>query len=69
MDNKHKEKPIKNQWWGYLHTEDTIQAKRYFDQQDLTEAEQSPFVKVYYGPFEAENQEEALKILGEQFKT
>ena len=58
----------KNLWWGYLHVEGTIQAKRYFDRLDLEEAGESPFVKSYFGPFEAENREEALNILGNHFK-
>ena len=59
---------MKNLWWGYLHTEGTIQAKRFFSDLDLQEAQESPFVQEYYGPFEAEGREEALKILQDYFK-
>jgi hypothetical protein len=56
-----------NQWWGYLHTQGTIHAKRYFDKRDLEEAGESLFVKSYYSPFLADNREEALKILKNHF--
>ena len=59
---------MKNLWWGYLHTSGTIQIKRFFDQQDLDEADQSPFVQGYYGPFEADGREEAYIILRDYFK-
>lgn len=50
-------------WWGYRHTNGTIQTKRYFSQMDLDEAIESPFVAQTYGPFEAQGRDEALKIL------
>lgn len=56
----------KNLWWGYLHTAGTLQAKRYFSPLDIEEANESPFCKEVVGPFEAENREEALKIIKEQ---
>ena len=58
-----------NKWWGYLHTNGSIQVKRYFDRRDLEEAEESPFVSSYCPPFDAENREEALKILNAHFVT
>ena len=58
-----------NLWWGYLHINGSVQAKRYFAQIDLDEGEQSPFVELVEGPFEAENREEALNILNGVFKT
>ena len=57
----------KNLWWGYLHTEGKIQAKRYFDRRDLEDAAESPFVETYYGPFAAEGRDEAIKILTDHF--
>jgi len=50
-------------WWGYRHTEGTLQAKRYFEPLDIQEARESPFVQSAYGPFKAEGRDEALKIL------
>ena len=47
-------------WWGYLHTQGTIQAKRFFSDLDTQEAEESPFVQKVIYPFEAENREEAI---------
>ena len=58
---------MKNLWWGYLHTNGSIQAKRFFDNRDLQDAQESTFVVGYHGPFEAEDRTEALKILGEHF--
>ncbi len=53
----------KNLWWGYKHTSGTYQAKRYFDALDIVEAQLSPFVESYHGPFEAQDREEALEIV------
>jgi len=58
----------KNQWWGYLHTQGTIQAKRYFGIRDIEEANESPFVQNVFGPFEASDRTEALTILSVYFK-
>ena len=53
-------------WWGYKHTSGTYQAKRYFEQLDIMEAQESPFCEIVVGPFEASGREEALKIVKEQ---
>ena len=62
MDNK-------LMWWGYEHTEGTLQVKRYFDKRDIEDAKQSPFCEIIVGPFEAEDREEALfkihELIGE----
>ena len=50
-------------WWGYRHIDGSLHAKRYFSEQDLDEARESPFVKRYSPAFPAQNREEALKIL------
>ena len=50
-------------WWGYRHTNGNLQAKRYFDQEDIREAEESPFCAEVSGPFEATDREDALKQL------
>lgn len=56
----------KLQWWGYKHISGTIQAKRYFDQLDIQEANESPFCEIVVGPFEASGRDEALKIVEER---
>ena len=53
----------KNLWWGYVHTTGTLQAKRYFEPLDIDEARESPFVQEAFGPFPADDREEALKIV------
>jgi hypothetical protein len=53
----------KRQWWGYLHTSGTLQAKPYFEPLDIQEARQSPFCKKVFGPFEAYGRDEALLIV------
>ena len=58
---------LKNKWWGYLHINGSIQAKRYFDHRDLEDASESTFVSTYFGPFEAEDRDEALNILKDHF--
>lgn len=52
-----------NEWWGYLHTSGTIQAKRYSSPEDINEAAESDFVAKVVGPFPAANREEALSIV------
>lgn len=53
----------KRQWWGYLHTSGTLQAKPYFEPLDIIEARQSPFCDKVVGPFEASDRDEALEIV------
>ena len=50
-----------NKWWGYIHTNHSIQVKRYFDQRDLDEAQSSEFVAQVYGPFDAIDRTDAIK--------
>jgi hypothetical protein len=57
----------KLKWWGYLHVNGNIQAKRYFSRLDIQEARESEFVRYIYGPFDAMNRDEALDILYERF--
>ncbi len=52
-----------NKWWGYLHTNGTIQAKRYFDEMDIAEAKESDFVARIVGPFPCNSRAEALEHL------
>ena len=54
---------MENLWWGYLHTNGHLQAKRYFSREDLDEAGERPFVEKYFGPFEAKDRDQALEIL------
>lgn len=49
-----------NKWWGYQHTNGSLQAKRYFGPEDIDEARESPFVGQIVGPFDAVTREEAL---------
>ena len=55
-------------WWGYLHSNKTIQVKRWFgDKKDYTDdCEGNPFVLQIVRPFEANSREEALKIIEEE---
>jgi len=56
-----------NKWWGYEHIDGAFQVKRFFDQEDLDEAKTSPFAIRVSEAFEAENRQEALKILRERW--
>lgn len=53
-------------WWGYLHINGNIQAKIYFDQIDIDEANESPFVDVVFGPFECSSRGEAISKIKEK---
>lgn len=54
-----------NQWWGYLHSNGTIQAKRWFgDKKDYTDdCVGNEFVVSVVPPFRADTREEAIAIL------
>lgn len=56
------------QWWGYLHTNGTIQVKRFFDTLDIIEAADSPFVQRTTGPFNAVDRADAVKIVTERLQ-
>lgn len=52
------------QWWGYRHTSGSLQVKRWFgDPLDIQEAKESPFCAAVSQPFDADNREDALRIL------
>lgn len=52
-------------WWGYLHSNGTVQCKRWWgDVEDYTgDCIGNPFVLEVVMPFEADSREEAIKIL------
>jgi len=52
-----------NTWWGYVHKNGTVQAKRYFGPEDISEAEESPFCVEIVGPFEAYDRDDAIAII------
>jgi len=59
------------QWWGYLHDNGSLQAKRYihpFGPGDMQDARLSPFCKEVVGPFEATDREDALKKIEKKLK-
>lgn len=53
----------KNKWWGYVHTNGSIQVKRYFDKRDIEEAYESPFCDIVIEPFYCDNREEAIEYV------
>ena len=55
----------KLEWWGYLHINGSIQAKRAFNDLagDMAEARSSDFVVRTYGPVNATSREQAIAIL------
>lgn len=59
----------KLRWWGYLHKNDTVQVKRYFFGGDLADAFESPFVVRVCGPFEADDRDEAIRIITKALDT
>ena len=57
------EEAVKRWWWGYLHSNGTLQVKRWYgDHADYTtDCEGNDFVHQVVPPFEAPNRDEALK--------
>jgi hypothetical protein len=55
------------EWWAYMHTNGTIQVKRYISELDMEEAMESPFVADVFGPFEAETRNVASVIASDHF--
>jgi hypothetical protein len=56
----------KNRWWGYLHENGSIQAKRFFNercQSSIDDAYESDFVQHVIEPFYAENRAYALRSI------
>ena len=47
-------------WWAYVHTNGTVQVKRYFGSRDIEEALTSPFVSRVCGPFNAVDRGDAI---------
>ena len=54
---------MKNLWWGYVHINGKSFVKRFFDKGDMAEAIMSNCVLRIIGPFEADDQKEAEKII------
>ncbi len=50
-----------NKWHGYIHTNGTLQVKRFFSRDDIDQS--SPFVSIYLNPIEAENRGDAIEKL------
>ena len=64
-----KEERVSNLlWWGYRHVNGAYLVKRYFDDKDIDEAISSDFCYAVAGPFEAQNRNEALKIVEEKIE-
>ena len=59
-----------NKWWGYLHTNGSIQVKRavWTYAEDLADARSSPFVKQIFPAFEAASREDAVNIISQKLK-
>jgi len=56
-------------WWGYLHTNNKIQVKRYFNDIAFEDADESPFVVRRTNEFPAKDYEEAHKIILRELTT
>ena len=50
-------------WWGYIHVDKSLILKRYYDYEDIRDAERYDFVSVIIQPFRAGSRAEALEIL------
>jgi len=58
----------KMKFFGYLHNEDSIHTRRYYEPLDINEAKQSPFIKKVFGPFEAANLLQAELMVKYEFR-
>lgn len=64
-----KEEKVSNLlWWGYRHVNGVFHVKRFFDDKDIREANESDFCYAVVGPFEAQDRNEALVITEERIK-
>ena len=63
---KHPEDPL---WWGYRHINGSYQVKRYFNELDLQDAEESNMVGRVFQPFPSKGREEALEEIEEKDKS
>lgn len=59
---------MKQKWWGYRHTNSSVQAKLFWGQADLDDAYESPFCAQVVQPFEAGSRDEALQIVEDRTK-
>jgi len=59
-----------NWWWGYLHSNGTIQVKRWWGDHDdyTTDCKGNPFVLSVVKPFLAETWEDAHRIISMHLK-
>jgi hypothetical protein len=55
-----------NRWWGYQHVNGKLQVKRFFDQRDIDEANESDFVQAIVYPFFAKDREDAMNFVRRQ---
>lgn len=53
---------IKLKYWAYIHTNGEILVKRYLSPEDLTDADESPFVRKRTDMFYAHTRDEAEQI-------
>lgn len=49
-------------FWAYIHENGTLHTKRYFDEGDIIEAQESDFVRCVLMPIDAKSIAEAAKI-------
>jgi len=47
-------------WWAYLHTDGSVQLKRYLGSADFKDADESPFVRRRTGKFLSGSRAEAM---------
>jgi hypothetical protein len=55
-----------NQWWGYIHVNGSLHAKRYFGKKDIQEAEESSFVSQIFYPKEGTKEDIIKRMKGSQ---
>lgn len=55
-------------WWAYLHSNGTVQVKRYHGDEYEVDCIESPYVITYIQPFKADNREQAIEVATNKLK-
>lgn len=50
-------------WWGYRHIDGSVHIKRFFDDRDIQEADESDFVAMTTGPYQTDDRDEAEDLI------
>lgn len=55
--------PSKTKWWGYKNVNGWYNVKRYFNEEEISQAERTATIQEVSDPFEAKDRDEAMQII------